>query len=821
MTFFAHKRFALGLRAFAVGLILAATAAPSRAESLPEGWTYADGVYTSPLEMQETVCSVPVEIDAPVQIDFSFQQKDMDVTWATQYGVRLLDDEGNGLEFRCRVKSTQIALRRIVNGEPQDTLTSAQNSVRLILGKTFESVYQARLLVDVDAAQLYLDFYDQGLYCIQGVAPGEFFAFTQVEYFAERASVAMGELKTQPMTEALPKLNQLPPVGESMPTWAGFVGTHYTGVPFMQNYRGPTFEPSLENHEQYPGRIIFDLTRVLSKSERKAWGNCKLPKNEDAIVEKLMKDAAKRMVRNYQTLQADPAWLYMQAGNEVNRHAGINNEHYMAERYPLYDYEPLLSTVRGVSRELYGDPDRIELLYGSIARSSAPDAMAWLNLTGNMSLTGRYDPDLKGKKIFDTLDTICVQYICKGPFATEYRNYLYDRYVKTGLLKGFWSTEELGGGDAARISGTKVLGMAMRYMDWWSRHDWEPGKGMMYVWGDWWGGQGYPSALLVEAAMGDFLKDYPLTNLTDEITVEGSEDAEVYVFGRQYSQGQYVAAILSDKYTWNREVTGKTTVSQLTIPLEYATGGRDFRVVVKRISPTNVEVLSDTRVLNWQKPLALDLNVEIDLAKWESVVVFISADKNEEFPIAMGSQEVPAERTQRIPGGEIIAFEYGNFALGSQGTRGGLDEGLPGDTGCMGIINYNKGRTQARVNLQGNYTAGMEIELTPDVVEGRDGPVDYSTVNLYWDGVLLVKGISTGQNPLIFTVQEPLNFSKGEHIIHMVNTDRDTSLVEPKLDALRVRVASSGDGTGRPLEITGERLPGYGTDAEPDGELTE
>jgi hypothetical protein len=308
-------------------------------------------------------------------------------------------------------------------------------------------------------------------------------------------------------------------------------------------------------------------------------------------------------------------------------------------------------------------------------------------------------------------------------------------------------------------------------------------------------------------------------NLTDAVTVEGSEDVEVYVFGRQRSQGQYVAAILSDKYTWNREVSGKTTVSRITIPLEYATGGRDFRVVVKRISPTRVEVLSDTRVPNWQKPLVLDLNVEIDLAKWESVVVFVSADKNEAFPIAMGPQEVPAERTHRIPGGEIITFEYGNYALGTHRTRGGIDEGLPGDTGCMGVINYNKGRTQARVNLQGNYTAGME--LTPDVVMGKEGAAEYPTVNLYWDGVLLVKGISAGPNPLIFTVQEPLNFSNGEHVIHMVNTDRDSSLVEPKLDALRVRLASYGDGSGRPLEITGERLPGYAPGTEPDGELTE
>lgn len=779
-------------------------------------WKISGGKYVSKRTGPQAVYRKNIALACPAQIQLDFHDITKKVTWKSEYGIRFLNQKGDGIEFYCYAKPTSVQLRRVENGEAIPEDAGIQNTVRVLGGRFFDEPYTVRILLAENEARLHLDFFGQDVFPLQGRVYGSFNSITHMEIFSRQAEVVVGEPEIKPLKEPLPVLNFKPPVGDKMPSWQGFVGTHYTYRPYLKNYRAPVFRYDEEWFRNTQGKIVYNLARGASIKLKHKWKKHAVDmaaENEssvdmDEVIGKQMELAHKKIARIHKGQNPDALDIFWQMGNEINRNEGINNERLYSGAYTYDVFEPFISALRQASADLFNDEERLNVMYGSMARSAAPDALCWLKMTLNRELEGKYAPALKGKKAWELCDYLSVQYACKGPFATEYLNYLHDTYIKSGKFKGFWSTEELGGGDAVKISGPKVLGVAVRYMDWWSRHDWEENKGMCYFWGDWWGLYSYPSAFSVEEAVGGFLKDDALENLTDEISVSADPDAEVYVFSKKESEkGHYMATLMTGKYSWNQPVSGTCAFTSITIPVKEQHRKSTFRTVIKRVAPTGIPIVQTMNLKPVGDGLKIPVNDSIRLDAWEILLVFATAE-DEEFHPAFAEQKFETEPNKLIPGGEIISFYYGNNPT-SAGEKG-LDEGMKGDGHRIAVSPYNRGRTVFNVYLENDYEQGETIEITPDLpltrsVEDEEEPSSRigGGINIYWDNILILKNITQGRKPYNITLGKPLDFSSGKHKITMKRTVDDDDY-RPSLDALRIRLASESNLEAEKIEITGE-----------------
>ncbi|MDP0495897.1 MAG: hypothetical protein Q7Q73_06775 [Verrucomicrobiota bacterium JB024] len=759
-------------------------------------WRFADDMYSSRLTEEETRFSLPVDIEVPVQLDFSVHQGDRKLFWATVYGVRLLDEAGDGVEVLCLLRGTRIMIRRIEGGETLDTPTSVQNNIDLLLADKFDGRYKMRILVNHTEARVYLGFYGDEPVFIQGLATGDFTRFNRIEYFAAavEASISAPQIKALP-NEALPVLNERPDVGYAMPTWRDFVGVHYQYRSPIINYRDTAFAVNEQWFADNGGSIVRLLGMLFKPHERHLWKSSDDPEEITAVVEKQRNVIRNQLTRYYRGNKVDVDKFVIQIGNEINRPGPYNNEAYLTERYAPYVFEPFITVAREVSQDQFGDPDRIQVLYGSIARSSAPDAMAWLRMTTDRPLTGSYDASMAGKDPLSYVDYLAIHYIQKGSFTTEYLNYLYDTYVKTGRVRGIWSTEELGTGDAFEINGPKVLGSIVRYMDWWSRHDWEPDKGKIFFFSDYRTAVGYPSALPMEQAMDDFLENAPLRNLTDQVQADGSEDLETYVFARRDLPGHFAAVLLSDRYTWNRAIKGKTWIGDLRIPLdEEANGAGPFRVVVKRLRRSSFELVSSQIVEPDSGWLTIPLNTELDQSRWEELVVFATAAEGD-FGVALEDQVMIPEPNKLVEGGEIISFHYGNYVW--LPLRGGLDEGMLGDTHALNVYFYDGNRSDYEVDLLNDYEPGSVVEMTFELF-GIGDPEKSKGIRVYWDDVLILEGADEPVETALYQVVAPLDLSRGKHRLSFAYDDLQERFYWPSLTAMRIRRVEDVDGSELP-----------------------
>jgi hypothetical protein len=543
------------------------------------------------------------------------------------------------------------------------------------------------------------------------------------------------------------------------------------------------------------GSVVYNVGMVSKPKERHAWKLGEDTKQITAVVEKQRELIRDRLIRYYRGNKVDVDRFVLQMGNEINRPGPYNNESYLTQRYAPYLFEPFITVAREVSQDQFGDPDRVQVLYGSIARSSAPDAMAWLRMLTDRPLTGQYDASMAGKDPLAFVDYLAVHYVQKGSYSTEYLNILYDTYVKTGRVRGIWSTEELGIGDAFEINGPKVLGSIVRYMDWWSRHDWEPDKGKVFLFGDYRTAVGYPSALPMEQAMDDFLESAPLRNLTDQVQVVGSEDLETYVFARKDLPGHFVAVLMSDCYTWNKVMEGKTWISDLLIPLdEEANGAGPFRVVVKRLRRDSFELVSSQLVEPDGGWLAVPLDTQLDQSRWEELVVFATAAEGD-FGVALQDQVMVPEPNKLIDGGEIVSFHYGNYVWPP--LRGGLDAGMLGDTHALNFYFYNGNRSDYAVELLNDYEPGSVVEMTFEL-DALGDLKKAKGIRIYWDDVLILEGADESVETALYRVVAPLDLSRGKHRLSFAYDDPQERKYWPTLSAMRIRRVEGVDSSVLP-----------------------
>lgn len=747
----------------------------------------------------------------------------------SRFGYRLLDERDNGYQVLIVPSRSRILLQRVQNGVPVDGPDADvhQNPENIILAEgTFakQTPYTLRLSAGSAGVRLNLGFLGQPPDSIQADAPGCPPELSRLVFFSEDMEAGWQNGWIRPRTRELPPLYHRRPVGSDMPAWADFVGTHYAIRRFTKVYRGAykNFVVRLEGPDASKRRGVRDADLTARRQIEAYEDDAHLPEGvvsrtgpfsgrtvyiNQATVEEMLDWADREntfMIQNraqrkdrmqephevllskdeiywavrliYESRAPETVPIIWEIGNEINAHrVSWVGQPDLARRYVEHSFAPTVDAIRRASRDIYGSDDRIPIMQGSIANGSAADAQAWLHMVLDTQIRGDIAAaDLAGKRVIDLIDYLAVHYIAKGPFWRRYLDYLYERYIATGKVRGLWSTEEMGGG-GGRFSGPYAVGVPFRFMDWWSRHDWKPRASGIAFWGDWWGLDTYPTAYIVEELMFDFLGSRPLANLTDASAVEGDRDAEVYVFAdRESEQGHIAAAVLSERYELHPHQDppeGTVHVENLTVPLPDGCAQGKARIAVKKISPRTVETVAMDEAVLRDGTLVVRVAHDIDLSKREVLLVFATAEQGGCGKV-FEREFVQREQNRQISGGEIVSFHYGNCA---DTPLGGLDSGMAGDGHGIVASSWNGMRVSYEVTLQGDYPAGTRLQITLSVLTG--------TADLYWDGELLVSDASPDHQETVLTVGRKPVFSPGPHLLEVRNA-RGYAFV---LDALRLQ----------------------------------
>ncbi len=235
--------------------------------------------------------------------------------------------------------------------------------------------------------------------------------------------------------------------------------------------------------------------------------------------------------------------IHWQFGNEINGPRSVDNmarwaggsrtglETGLAAVIPVYVEQflaPGVEALRGVSREVHGDPQHIRIMLGSLANARHPRSVRWYEQLLDYTIRGDNAPSLAGRKVHEVVDALSVHYLASAPDEgwAEVLEGLNKRWVGKGAVRRIWATEELGvrraqGGYGAATA----LRVAVRYLDWWQRHGWTPDQGHCFFWG---AGMGRPGNRADDALslLAGFTGHVPLTPLS----ALDSPDLESYFF---------------------------------------------------------------------------------------------------------------------------------------------------------------------------------------------------------------------------------------------------------------------------------------------------
>lgn len=304
--------------------------------------------------------------------------------------------------------------------------------------------------------------------------------------------------------------------------WTAYFGTHYEPVPWASSLRDPGgpgrfgyWLPSARNDRRQTtadSGTPEELRRLVSRGDVVLnVGGLGSGRDGDLVTGYLdavradrgaswkreLADRARRVAR----LPGASDHVYWQFGNEINGPRIVDNlarwaggsrtgmETGLAVIIPVYVENflaPGVEALRGVSREVHGDPERIRIMLGSLANARHPRSVRWYEDLLNYTIKGDYAPSLAGRKVFEVVDSLSIHYLVSSPDDawSEILDGFRTRWVGKGAVRRVWSTEELGvrraqGGYGAATA----VRVTARYLDWWQRHGWTPEQGHCFFWG--------------------------------------------------------------------------------------------------------------------------------------------------------------------------------------------------------------------------------------------------------------------------------------------------------------------------------------------------
>ena len=181
-------------------------------------------------------------------------------------------------------------------------------------------------------------------------------------------------------------------------------------------------------------------------------------------------------------------------------------------------------------------------------------------------------------------------------------------------------------GEGKGMDGGVTMMTAFRYLDWWSRHGWEPGKGLM----SWWGLRYRPLAMKIQSDVVEFLgPGNTLLNYTDLAQASGEGDIEIRAFAPKDSQPRLAIMVSSPLACDGLGSFGNNprayTLKQIAIPLAGDASSLKARVSVKRVEPTGVTEIKP-EVVSEHSAIRLRMNESVPDQASTVFVVLVSFD---------------------------------------------------------------------------------------------------------------------------------------------------------------------------------------------------
>ncbi len=243
--------------------------------------------------------------------------------------------------------------------------------------------------------------------------------------------------------------------------------------------------------------------------------------------------------------------IFWEIGNEPNSSQRFSlrdisgGEHVLgspehARDYVEYYLAPSVEALRAAAKNAYGDPGRVKVLMGSASGILRPVNQDFLEVLLNTTIKGEHAPTLAGKKAWEVIEALVIHYSVGDRHVLQT---LYDKWIATGKIREFWSTEELG----TRGRGDYAVALvAMRYLDFMTENDWgTPPRGRVIFWGDerahW---DGVTQGIWAEEKLGRFLRDWPLSNAKRDVFVDNSGHVEWYAVQADGNDGEKRFAVL-------------------------------------------------------------------------------------------------------------------------------------------------------------------------------------------------------------------------------------------------------------------------------------
>lgn len=176
------------------------------------------------------------------------------------------------------------------------------------------------------------------------------------------------------------------------------------------------------------------------------------------------------------------------------------------EDYYVNDYlAPAIEAIERASRDVYGDPRKIQIALGSMNPYNRPNVEFLANVM-KRTFDGRQAPTLKGEPVWKHIDLLTVHYMAGSAGTIERLQQYHDLYLKTGMIKGIWITEDHGRAGKGPVT---IVDRGLRFLAWAAKNNLSAMQTRLCWWGESErhpGGQGREATAL----LGRFLAGRPL-----------------------------------------------------------------------------------------------------------------------------------------------------------------------------------------------------------------------------------------------------------------------------------------------------------------------
>lgn len=746
----------------------------------PQFWSIRDGklYFKGKYCRDDTVIYIDKDIDnCEVEVELEFKVKHR--IWANAgIIVRFDENSRNGYKFVWYPERNIVRL--------QDKNKEVFIEKRKKIG--MDRVYKLKVRVEDDAIKCYIDgeeiIFAENLKIFKG----------KVGLIGFKADVLFDNFKVYPLAQKKTKLKS--PINSSV-SWYKFIGTHYSvdsplkkwigivrGAPYPGSW-GMTLDitDKKKNKSKYfigkfsGEKRFYDFERIekeIKKLRKK--GILVLPvlgPGAGSLVDKIRekngiywKDCVYEQVKYFNSGDfKDYPLLYWQVGNEINSITHFNIEKIKwsgspwryfnrLDRIPAYVelfFAPAVEAIEKASEDIYGDPDKIKVVLGSIANYYNPKSQRWLEELLNTEIKGERAKSLKGDKVWQHVDIISIHYLVSSArFKRLWRpalDYLYNKWILTKKIEGIWATEEHG---ASGYGMSEIPVISFRWLDWWSRHKWNCKIGKCIFWGDSLVGEGLPG-VYAEGLIGNYLEDKELINLTDNLEIIG-KGIEGYAFKTKDGK-KILFSFFSNKIPEGEGFLEEVFLKQKSL--------KDINIFACKINSKNG--ITNENIKYVKKTHGLEIKINKNLKKMDVLLIFCNLSK-ESYDWENLIKKFRKENRVLSKKSEIISMQPGN---GFGFCRGGIDSGMQGDEDVLIAYGGNKKEAVAEIDLLNDYRKFSKVKIDIQYAVNRVYP-EKIVGKVYWDDKYLAD-LKRDKNFLSIEVSnKDFDFSKGTHRIKLV-----------------------------------------------------